>query len=80
VQGNRIIWDELYGDRKPIKITVPTYPFAKERYWIPAPETKTCTVDHTLHPLVHRNTSDFTEQRFSSIFTGKEFFLSDHVV
>ncbi|MCY8787193.1 SDR family NAD(P)-dependent oxidoreductase [Bacillus inaquosorum] len=80
VQGKRVIWDELYGDRKPLKISVPTYPFAKERYWIPAPETKTSTVDHTLHPLVHRNTSDFTEQRFSSVFTGKEFFLSDHVV
>ncbi|MEG7378239.1 SDR family NAD(P)-dependent oxidoreductase [Bacillus subtilis] len=80
VQGKRVIWDELYGDRKPLKISVPTYPFAKERYWIPAPETKTSIVDHTLHPLVHRNTSDFTEQRFSSVFTGQEFFLSDHVV
>lgn len=80
VHGNPVIWDDLYGDRKPLKISVPTYPFAKERYWIPAPETKTSTVSHTLHPLVHRNTSDFTEQRFSSVFTGEEFFLSDHVV
>ncbi|MCY7972673.1 SDR family NAD(P)-dependent oxidoreductase [Bacillus spizizenii] len=80
VQGKRVIWDGLYGDRKPLKISVPTYPFAKEHYWLPALETKTSTVNHTLHPLVHRNTSDFTEQRFSSVFTGKEFFLSDHIV
>src|SRR5581483_521594 len=33
-----------------------------------------------LHPLVHRNTSDLSEQRFSSTFTGEEFFLKDHVV
>ncbi|MCP3905964.1 MAG: hypothetical protein GY715_20255, partial [Planctomycetes bacterium] len=33
-----------------------------------------------LHPLLHRNTSDFSEQRFSSTFTGEEFFLADHVV
>ncbi len=33
-----------------------------------------------LHPLVHHNTSDLLEQRFSSTFTGQEFFLADHVV
>ncbi|MEC1541502.1 polyketide synthase PksM [Bacillus subtilis] len=80
VQGQRVTWDDLYGERKPLKISVPTYPFARERYWIPVPEMKTSTVNHILHPLVHRNTSDFTEQRFSSVFTGTEFFLSDHVV
>ncbi|KAA6474297.1 SDR family NAD(P)-dependent oxidoreductase [Bacillus swezeyi] len=81
VQGKQVSWDELYSDRKPLKISVPTYPFAKERYWIPAPETKTRdAANSSVHPLLHRNTSDFTEQRFSSSFTGKEFFLSDHVV
>ena len=34
----------------------------------------------SIHPLVQQNTSDFSEQRFSSIFTGEEFFLADHVV
>src|SRR5581483_12258866 len=33
-----------------------------------------------VHPLVHRNTSNLREQRFSSVFTGGEFFLADHVV
>src|SRR5260370_28694640 len=33
-----------------------------------------------LHPLLHRNTSDLSEQRYSSIFTGEEFFLVDHQV
>jgi hypothetical protein len=33
-----------------------------------------------LHPLLHRNTSDFNEQRYSSRFTGEEFFLRDHQV
>ncbi len=33
-----------------------------------------------IHPLLHQNTSDLTEQRFSSTFTGEEFFLTDHVV
>jgi len=33
-----------------------------------------------LHPLLHRNTSDLSEQRFSAEFSGEEFFLADHVV
>src|SRR5258707_5598703 len=33
-----------------------------------------------LHPLLHRNTSDLSEQRYSSTFTGEEFFLTDHRV
>jgi hypothetical protein len=33
-----------------------------------------------LHPLLHTNTSDLSQQRFTSTFSGKEFFLADHVV
>src|SRR6266545_4670942 len=33
-----------------------------------------------IHPLLHRNTSDLREQRYSSTFTGEEFFLADHQV
>ena len=33
-----------------------------------------------LHPLVHVNTSNLSEQRFCSTFTGDEFFLKDHQV
>jgi polyketide synthase PksN len=35
------------------------------------------TVDH---PLLHHNTSDLSGQRYSSTFTGDEFFLRDHRV
>jgi len=33
-----------------------------------------------LHPLLHRNTSTFSEQRFSTLLTGQEFFLAHHIV
>jgi hypothetical protein len=33
---------------------------------------------HPLHPLLHCNTSDLQDQRYSSTFTGEEFFLADH--
>ena len=35
VNGMEIDWDKLYGDTKPYRINLPTYPFAKECYWIP---------------------------------------------
>jgi len=33
-----------------------------------------------LHPMLHENTSTLYQQRFTSYFTGDEFFLRDHVV
>src|SRR5260370_513871 len=33
-----------------------------------------------IHPLLHRNTSDLSEQRYTSTFAGEEFFLVDHQV
>jgi len=81
VKGLELDWDKLYGDAKPQRISLPTYPFAKERYWIDMAASKqgTATGPATavLHPLLHSNTSDLREQRFRSTFTGEEFFLAD---
>jgi polyketide synthase PksL/polyketide synthase PksN len=33
-QGYEIDWDKLYGEEKPRRISLPTYPFAREKYWI----------------------------------------------
>lgn len=81
IKGMEIDWSKLYGGKQPKRISLPTYPFAKERYWIT--DMKEGAVTHhaatsvetaALHPLVQSNTSDLSEQRFSSIFTGAEFF------
>ncbi|MCX8131980.1 MAG: SDR family NAD(P)-dependent oxidoreductase [Clostridia bacterium] len=87
VRGAALDWKKLYGVSKPHRISLPTYPFARERYWIPDSKTKPAgsttanlSTAAFIHPLLHRNTSDLFEQRFSSTFTGEEFFLSDHVI
>jgi polyketide synthase PksM len=87
VKGLVVDWKRLYGDDSPRRISLPTYPFARERYWIPKTDASIIHREsgggvrgQVLHPLLHENTSDFSEQRFSSTFTGEEFFLSDHVV
>ena len=44
VKGLTFDWNKLYGDRKPRRISLPTYPFARERYWVesenPVPHVK----------------------------------------
>ncbi|PSL48184.1 acyl transferase domain-containing protein [Chitinophaga niastensis] len=81
VKGLDISWNLMYTVQ-PQRVSLPAYPFAREHYWIP--EAENLPVSPTLspvtiHPLLHQNTSDFTEQRFSTTFTGNEFFLADHV-
>ena len=83
VKGLDIDWNKLYAEHRPGFISLPVYPFAKERYWIdagangPVPAT---TAAGMLHPLLHTNTSDFNRQSYRSTFSGKEFFLADHQV
>ncbi|AJQ29670.1 SDR family NAD(P)-dependent oxidoreductase [Pelosinus fermentans] len=86
VKGLSFDWNQLYEKKKLHRISLPTYPFAREHYWISRNKIKfvgsTATLASTapIHPLLHRNTSDLSEQRFSSTFTGQEFFLADHIV
>ncbi len=84
-QGGAVDWNLLYGEIKPHRIHLPTYSFAKERYWLPenrnpiqeAIPTNALTF---IHPLLQQNTSNLSGLRFSSIFNGREFFLADHLV
>ena len=89
VQGLDMDWHRLYGavtadgGSIPRRLRLPGYPFARERCWIA--DVSHVQASHAgapacLHPLVQRNTSTFVEQRFSSTFSGEEFFLADHVI
>ncbi|MCP5006113.1 MAG: hypothetical protein GY941_19565, partial [Planctomycetes bacterium] len=85
VKGLVFDWNQLYKDTTPTRIHLPTYPFARERYWIIDTQKKGIieaaeAAVSFIHPLLHENTSDLTEQRFTSTFTGHEFFLNDHQV
>ena len=83
-RGLEFDWNVLYGPARPRRMNLPTYPFARERYWIAAAgavrAVRSDGMASLLHPLLHTNTSDFRQQSYSSTFSGDEFFLSDHQV
>ncbi len=87
--GAKLDWRLFYNSNVPKRISIPTYPFARERYWIPSAGAKSPQKRHYdsksdaaafLHPLIHRNVSTLGEQKFSSWFSGDEFYLTDHVI
>ncbi len=41
VKGLAFDWSRLYGEVRPRRLSLPTYPFARERYWVPAPLAST---------------------------------------
>jgi len=82
VAGEPVAWESLYAAHKPRWISLPTYPFARERYWITdslIPE-KQRIVEAQLHPLVSYNSSTLKEVSFSSSLSDTAFYAIDHTV
>uniref|UniRef100_UPI00374247C8 beta-ketoacyl synthase N-terminal-like domain-containing protein n=1 Tax=Fulvivirga marina TaxID=2494733 RepID=UPI00374247C8 len=80
VKGTELDWNKLYSNAKPKLISLPVYPFARERYWIDVTATSQAPnrlAAVALHPLLHRNISNLSEQGFSSTFSGDEFFVTN---
>ncbi|MCP4701907.1 MAG: amino acid adenylation domain-containing protein, partial [Gammaproteobacteria bacterium] len=83
ISGVEIDWQLLYPNQKPQRISLPTYPFARERYWIPISKHEAMAVPSQiakLHPLLGSNTSTFGAQKFTTQLSGEEFYLTDHLV
>lgn len=85
VQGREIDWDSLAAIRapagKPRRISLPSYPFARDRHWAKDQREERITpvgIPAVLHPLLHRNTSTLNQQSYATTFSGKEFFLIEH--
>lgn len=79
VNGGDINWKEIPYNQQGNRISVPTYPFAKDRYWIPTVEKKN-TFHTAIHPLLDQNKSDLEVIRFVKRLKKSEFFVHDHVV
>jgi acyl transferase domain-containing protein len=80
--GADVDWESLYPSNKPRRIGLPTYPFARERYWVSdslIPEMRTPSTAQ-LHPLISYNSSTLKEVSFSSSLSDRAFYAVDHTV
>ncbi|HET8773089.1 MAG TPA: SDR family oxidoreductase, partial [Thermoanaerobaculia bacterium] len=79
--GTDIDWRKLYAASDvPKPVSLPTYPFARDRFWSDAAAVKPSAApdaDAAFHPLLHTNPDP---QSYGAVFSGEEFFLSDHRV
>lgn len=80
--GVEIDWELLYQNGRPIPLSLPTYPFEKESYWVPIEagsegEQRTTV---KLHPLIHSNISTLRQQKYKVSFTGTESIILDHLI
>lgn len=85
IKGVDFEWRKLYPDSLPVRMSLPTYPFAEERYWIARNEQDVSVAERgqavdRLHPLVHRNISDLGRQAYSTRLNAAAFYLDDHRV
>ncbi len=87
LKGIDIEWDKLYPENSFSKISLPVYSFEQNSFWLPEQpeETKNSIINDSylspvisaIHPLLHKNASSFSEYKFSSEFTGNEFFIEN---
>src|SRR5260370_36544742 len=80
--GEEVDWETLYPTNKPRRIALPTYSFARERYWVSEsliPEKRTLS-NSQLHPLISYNSSTLKEVSFRSSLSDTAFYAVDHKV
>ncbi|MCG8337864.1 MAG: type I polyketide synthase, partial [Proteobacteria bacterium] len=83
--GHTIEWDKLYTTGKPSRISLPTYPFTRERHWVADDLTHRKKQleevnNGRLHPLISHNSSTLKEICFSSLLNPEEFYATDHLI
>lgn len=81
--GVDIDWGKLYTGQqyKPQRISLPTYSFERDRYWLKAdPIIQSGQKVQKLHPLLHQSINiDENCHKFRSTYSGTEHFFRDHV-
>jgi len=85
VKGARVEWSELYKDGKYYKVSIPTYPFERERCWIDLNSrfnaSNQCSQD-LVGPLIERYVGSSINQKiYSTQFCAeKHWVLSEHKI
>ncbi|HEY0794068.1 MAG TPA: beta-ketoacyl synthase N-terminal-like domain-containing protein, partial [Chthoniobacterales bacterium] len=83
VGGVEIPWEDVWAGQRVRRVSLPGYPFSRERYWVPAdwrPEPANLVSQPRLHPLLHRNESTLRTQVYRSTLETRERVFQDHLV
>lgn len=76
-------WKQLYPGASPAKISLPTYPFDRTRYWFDRTEALPGgpgAKAEALNAVIDSNESVFEEQCYKKTLTAQDAYLRDHVV
>jgi len=76
VKGLDLTWNNLYFGDTPQRISLPSYPFVKQKFWTQPIGISEKGKTELIHPLLHQNISQINSQMFSSIFSGNEVFVT----
>lgn len=88
-RGIALDWDAFHQHQTPGKITLPTYPWQRQRYWIPQSASyrteQWIDADPSLHPLLGRRVDSVlfqqSEMQFETqLSTAYPAYLNDHRV
>lgn len=83
VQGLDIDWLDIEADTRALRISLPSYPFAKESHWmdrVVSQNNRVTQNNHHIHALIDKNISTFNQVEFSKNFDLEDFVFSDHIV
>ena len=81
VEGCDIPWHELAEPARGRRVSLPAYPFARERHWVSQSEVRVPSSDaRGPHPLLDQVQPALDGACFIKQLLGTEFFLRDHVV
>jgi amino acid adenylation domain-containing protein/thioester reductase-like protein len=80
VKGYELDWQLLHQGEAQQKLSLPTYPFLKERYWVAALPAVSTHSRAVLHPLVGENISTLTGPVYKTLLASSDFYLTDHVI
>ncbi|MED0940710.1 beta-ketoacyl synthase N-terminal-like domain-containing protein, partial [Bacillus mobilis] len=78
IAGVNVEWEKNGGGNKR-RISLPTYPFKKEKYWLSNTviNSRNSSIE-TLHPLIDSNISTLDEQCFEKTFYKKDIFTQQY--
>lgn len=83
--GSDVPWRQLSSVASLPSGTLPTYPFARTRYWPSSAPTRveadtSLAPALQLHPLISHNASNLWDTRYTSILSREAFYAQDHRV